>query len=672
MHHISAEPVQLAHRMGWPARHEASADDILLAAREIGLKAKLSRAAPERLSLASLPAIALVRDDVGISRTVVLAQCDGKRVLFQDPAGEIQGGRPVIESLDAFAARWSGDLILVASRAGVSGELARFDFSWFVPSLVKYRRLFGEVLVVSLFLQLFALISPLFFQVVMDKVLVHRGLTTLDVLVVGLAVIVVFESLLTILRTFVFSHTTSRIDVELGARLFRHLLNLPLAYFQARRVGDSVARVRELENIRTFLTGNAMTLLLDVAFSVIFVAVMFLYSVPLTSIVLVTLPLYFALSLAIVPTLRARLNEKFARGAESQALLVETVTGIQTVKASALEPAIARRWDGQLAAYIVDDPGDVINEFSSILTSIGWVLNTSVDTVYSSANSFTLPSVTENLVLTGTGGIAGTGTMFANTIVGNSGANSLNGGGGNDTLDGGAGNDWLDGGTGNDTYYVGRGSGADTIWAYELNSSKIDVLQLGTGIATSDVQLRQQGNDLIVNIVGTSDSVRVMSHFMSGTRSGYQIDQLRFADGTTWNVAAIQAHLSGIGPASVRGAEDALVPEIANRAIAVEESLPSDDSSVDAMLAASAFRSSLSMHKQILLNDDSVLSSWFDGGPRSISLPTAPASAAEHQSRVRGLIDAMATFSASAGDSTFMPTSHQFTVMPIVASQYPA
>jgi subfamily B ATP-binding cassette protein HlyB/CyaB len=186
----------------------------------------------------------------------------------------------------------------------------------------------------------------------MDKVLVHRGVSTLDVLVIGLVVIVLFESILTLLRTYVFSHTTSRIDVELGARMFRHLLQLPLAYFQARRVGDSVARVRELENIRSFLTGNSLTLVLDVLFSVIFVGVMFIYSVPLTLIVLVSLPLYVLLSLTLVPILRARLNEKFARGAENQALLVETITGIQTVKASALEPSVAKRWDDQLAAYV--------------------------------------------------------------------------------------------------------------------------------------------------------------------------------------------------------------------------------------------------------------------------------------------------------------------------------
>ena len=163
---------------------------------------------------------------------------------------------------------------------------------------------------------------------------------------------VVFESVLTTLRAYVFSHTTSRIDVELGARLFRHLVSLPLAWFQARRVGDSVARVRELENIRSFLTGNAITVVLDLAFSVIFIGVMFLYSVPLTLIVLASLPLYVGISLLLVPLLRARLNEKFARGAENQALLVEAITGIQTVKASALEPALAKRWDDQLAAYV--------------------------------------------------------------------------------------------------------------------------------------------------------------------------------------------------------------------------------------------------------------------------------------------------------------------------------
>ncbi len=346
LHHVAAEPEALAHALGLTPSEPVHKRELLLAAKHIGLKAKASQSSIERLTLAPLPALALLKD----GRWVVLAQCDGQRVLFMDPASGV--ARPTIEPMDVFAEQWSGELILVTSRATLAGELRKFDFSWFIPALVKHRRLFGEALLVSLFLQLFALISPLFFQVVMDKVLVHRGMSTLDVLIVGLVVVVLFESALTILRTYVFSHTTSRIDVELGAKLFRHLLALPLAYFQARRVGDSVARVRELENIRQFLTGNALTLVLDLVFSVVFIAVMFVYSAKLTLIVLASLPLYLVLSLAIVPVLRARLDEKFARGAENQSLLVETVTGIQTVKASALEPQMAKRWDEQLAGYV--------------------------------------------------------------------------------------------------------------------------------------------------------------------------------------------------------------------------------------------------------------------------------------------------------------------------------
>src|SRR6202023_835427 len=154
------------------------------------------------------------------------------------------------------------------------------------------------------------------------------------------------------LRTFVFAHTTNRIDVELGARLFRHLVALPIAYFQARRVGDSVARVRELENIRNFLTGSALTLVIDLFFTFVFLAVMFFYSPLLTWIVLGAFPFYIAISAGATPLFRRRLDEKFARGAENQAFLVESVNGIETLKEMAVEPQMQRRWEEQLAGYV--------------------------------------------------------------------------------------------------------------------------------------------------------------------------------------------------------------------------------------------------------------------------------------------------------------------------------
>jgi len=342
-HGLAADPAQLAHEFR-PPGGVFSANEILLAARQLGLAARRVRSTPARLAHTPLPALARTVDE----RFLILARADATQVLVQEPGGE----RPRVLSHDEFAACWSGELLLFASRASLAGELARFDFTWFIPAIVKYRRLLGEVLLVSFVLQLFALVTPLFFQVVMDKVLVHRGLTTLDVIAAGLLVVVVFESLLSGLRAYVFAHTTSRIDVELGARLFDHLLRLPLAYFQARRVGDTVARVRELENIRQFLTGHAITLVVDLVFSFVFLAVMLFYSRGLTLVVVLSLPAYLALSLAITPLLRARLHEKFNRGAENQAFLVEAVNGIDTLKAMAVEPQMRRRWDNQLAAYV--------------------------------------------------------------------------------------------------------------------------------------------------------------------------------------------------------------------------------------------------------------------------------------------------------------------------------
>lgn len=362
-HALVADPEQLAHEFR-SGKEGFSRTDILLAAKKLGLSAKCARPDLARLDTTPLPAIAQCKDggfiilaraenvpstaDVVSPGAAEDAAVAGLRLLIHDPLIE----RPEVLSLADFQARCAGELILFASRASLAGELARFDFSWFVPAVVKYRKLLLEVLLVSVVLQGFGLVTPLFFQVVTDKVLVHRGLSTLDVVAIGLITVTLFEVLLTALRTYVFAHTTSRIDVELGARLFRHLLNLPLAYFQARRVGDSVARVRELENIRSFLTGNAITLVLDLLFSVVFIAVMLVYSVPLTLIVLVSLPCYAVISGLIIPVLRGRLQEKFNRGAENQAFLVETLSGIDTVKAMAVEPQWTRKWDQQLAAYV--------------------------------------------------------------------------------------------------------------------------------------------------------------------------------------------------------------------------------------------------------------------------------------------------------------------------------
>ena len=339
-HGIGADAEQIRHRFG----NGVGVAEMLRCAKEFGLKARTFRSNWQRLAKTPLPGIAMLRD----GGCLIVGKASENQVLVQNPVSS----RPIFMSRSEFEAAWDGRLVLMSSRAGLVELSRRFGIGWFLGAIHKYRYLLGEVLVASFFLQLFALVSPLFFQVVIDKVLVSRTLSTLDVLVIGLVTISVFETILGILRTYLFSHTTNRIDVELGARLFRHLLALPLAYFQARRVGDSVARVRELENIRNFLTSSALTLVIDLFFTFVFLAVMFLYSPLLSAIVLAAFPIYFGISAAATPRLRQELDGKFARGAENQAFLVESVTGVETLKAMAVEPQMQRRWEEQLAAYV--------------------------------------------------------------------------------------------------------------------------------------------------------------------------------------------------------------------------------------------------------------------------------------------------------------------------------
>jgi subfamily B ATP-binding cassette protein HlyB/CyaB len=341
-HGVAAEAEQVRHQLAIGTG--IGVLDMLRYAKSCGLKARQRMSSWPRLAKTPLPALASSHN----GDFFIIAKVDEARALILDPIEQ----RSRIWSRAELEEVWDGGLVLFARRAPLSDLSRRFDLTWFLQAMHKYRRLFGEVLVASLFLQVLALISPLFFQVVIDKVLVHRALTTLDVLVLGLVTVSVFEAVLGGLRTYVFTHTTNRIDVELGARLFRHLVSLPLAYFEARRAGDSVARVRELETIRNFLTGSALTLVVDLVFAGLFLAVMFYYSPFLSTVVIAAFPIFIGLSAGLTPVFRRLLNEKFARGAENQSFLVETVTNIETLKAMAVEPQMQRRWEEQLAAYV--------------------------------------------------------------------------------------------------------------------------------------------------------------------------------------------------------------------------------------------------------------------------------------------------------------------------------
>ena len=338
---IAADSAQIRHQFG---ATKVGIPEMLRCAKQFGLKARAREITWKRLANTPLPAICALRD----GGFLILGKITDGKAMVQVALSP----RPELMTQAELEAIWDGRIVLMTQRAGLVSLSRRFDITWFLGAIHKYRRLLGEVVLASFFLQLFALISPLFFQVVIDKVLVHRSMSTLDVLVIGLAAISVFETILGILRTYMFAHTTNRIDVELGARLFRHLTALPIAYFQTRRVGDTVARVRELENIRNFLTSSALTLVIDLFFTFVFLAVMFFYSPLLTWIVIGAFPFYIGISAGLTPLFRRLLDEKFRRGAENQAFLVESVTAAETLKAMAVEPQMQRRWEEQLAGYV--------------------------------------------------------------------------------------------------------------------------------------------------------------------------------------------------------------------------------------------------------------------------------------------------------------------------------
>ena len=365
---VPANPAEILHQSGLVSLDE---DAMLRAAKRFPLKARAINTTYERLETTPLPALAALKDGGWM---VIGRVADGK-ILVQDP----RTPTPEMLTPEDLDARWTGRMILMTRRATLSDPYRRFGVSWFVDAVKKYRQPLIDVLIASFFLQVFGLLAPLFFQVIIDKVFVHRGLSTLEVLAFGLGVLSVFEVVLGGLRTYLFSHTSNRIDVELGARLFRHLFALPMAYFQARRVGDTVARVRELDTIRQFLTSSAITLALDLFFSIIFLVVLYIYSPMLTLVVAGALPLYVLLSLGLTPIFRERLNERFKRGADNQAFLVEAVSGVETVKSMALEPVMQRRWEEQLAGYVtaafrVVGVGNLATQATTLINKITMVL----------------------------------------------------------------------------------------------------------------------------------------------------------------------------------------------------------------------------------------------------------------------------------------------------------
>ena len=287
---------------------------------------------------------------------VLVLKADAERVLYHLP----HAAEPVVCSREDFMRRCEPGHLLVASRSGIedvddAGQmLARpaFGFGWFLPELLRHKGIWWQVLLASLAIQVVGLATPLFTQVIIDKVVVHQTASTLWVVGVALLMFMLFSVAMTWMRQYLVLHTGNRIDAVLGQQVFRHLLRLPLAYFEARPTGTLVARLQGIESVRQFLAGAAVTLILDCPFILIFLAVMCWYSWLLTLIAVGALLLIMLISLAVTPVFRDRLNRQFMQGARNQAFVTEYVSGMQTVKSLQMEPVLEARYGENLAGYL--------------------------------------------------------------------------------------------------------------------------------------------------------------------------------------------------------------------------------------------------------------------------------------------------------------------------------
>ena len=350
---------------------EGSVDTTTLvrAARDLKLKARAYSDLTEKdLDALVYPVLMRMKD----GRSIVITTIRDNDIYIMDP---VFSQEPVKADRYKLLGDWSGEAILFTSRYELASKLEKFGFKWFIPVISKYSKQLRNVLWISLILQLLGLASPFFVQNIIDKVLVHRASDALDILVLGMIVCTCFSTWIMSLRAYLFSNIASKMDVTLSSRLFKNITALPVKYFQKWQVGDVVSRIGELETLRSFLTGSSLTIILDIVFALLYFGVMFMYNRILCVLVLVMLPSFVILNLIVAPIFKRMINERFLIGAENRSFLIETITGIHTVKASSVEPHFIRRYEEMLARLVnaslaVINLANVANTIATFLYSM--------------------------------------------------------------------------------------------------------------------------------------------------------------------------------------------------------------------------------------------------------------------------------------------------------------
>ena len=343
---------------------------IVRAARDLKLKAKMYDGLKEA-DLDRLVYPVLIKLHSG--RSVVITTIRDGNIYVMDPVFSQQ---PVKIDRYKLLMDWTGDAILFTRRYELDKNKSKFGLKWFVPVMMKYLPLWRTVLFLSLILQVLGLASPFFVQNIIDKVLVHRAAEALDILVLGMVICTLFQQIMEGLRTYIFANITSKMDVVLSSRLYKNIAALPISYFQKWQVGDVVSRAGELDTLRGFMTNNSLMIVLDITFAMIYIAVMFIYySWILSAVVLCMIPVFVLLNLIVAPIFRRLINERFLIASENRSFLIETITGIHTVKASSVENNFIRRYEEMLARLVraslnVVNVANVANSIATFFNSM--------------------------------------------------------------------------------------------------------------------------------------------------------------------------------------------------------------------------------------------------------------------------------------------------------------
>ena len=367
LQHFGVKDLEKIYRENPLTDDQANWEKLQKLAKKYSVKSTMIRPTVDELREITYPAVAKMNDGAYIA----IGSANDEVLLIIDP----RQNKPIAMPIKDFLESWSNELLIFSAAFNWTYFKKRFNVDWFIKVIAHYKKPLGEVLLASLFLQLMGIAMPLITQVIIDKVIGNSGYSTLTVIGTSMVLFFFMQSLLSFVKTYVMNHTTNKLDAILGTRLFRHLIALPLPYYERRRVGDTLMRVGALGQIRQFLTGTGLMTILDVFFSVVFIGFMFWYSVPLTLISLAIVPLYIVQNIWAVPIIKRKIEAVWRTGAMNNAFMVESITNMETIKSLAVEPQFVNKWENLLARYVRTTFENVkfnlvINAFSGVIQGL--------------------------------------------------------------------------------------------------------------------------------------------------------------------------------------------------------------------------------------------------------------------------------------------------------------